>query len=192
MANSIGYARVSTGDQSVDLQTDALSAAGCARVFTEVGSGASTRGRSQLAAALEYLNPGDTLVVWRLDRLGRSVKDLVTMVEDLQARGVGFRSLTESIDTTSPGGRLVFHIFAALAQMERELISERTKAGLAAAAERGRKGGRPPALTQEQVQVAVDLRERGTSIAAISRTLGVSRDTISRAIDNRATPTGGR
>ena len=186
MANSIGYARVSTPDQSMDLQTDALAVAGCARVFTEVGSGASTRGRGQLAAALEYLNPGDTLVVWRLDRLGRSVKDLVTMVEDLQARDIGFRSLTESIDTTSPSGRLVFHIFAALAQMERELISERTKAGLAAAAERGRKGGRPPALTAEQVQVAVELREGGTSIAAIARTLGVSRDTVKRAIDHHA------
>jgi DNA invertase Pin-like site-specific DNA recombinase len=182
MANKIGYARVSTEDQSLDLQTDALEAAGCVRVFAETGSGKSTKRRDQLQSALDYLNAGDTLVVWRLDRLGRSVTDLIALVTGLQARGIQFHSVTEAIDTSTPGGKLVFHLFAALAQMEREIISERTKAGLAAAADRGRKGGRPPKLTGEQIQSAIDLRDNGASISLIARTLGVSRDTARKAV----------
>jgi DNA invertase Pin-like site-specific DNA recombinase len=161
---------------------DALLGAGCVRVFAETGSGKSLKNRDQLQAALTYLNAADTLAVWRLDRLGRSVRDLIDLVDGLQQRGIEFRSLTENIDTGTSGGRLVFHIFAALAQMERELISERTKAGLAAAARRGRKGGRPAVLTAEQVEGAIELRNTGSSISAIARTLGCSRDTISRAL----------
>jgi DNA invertase Pin-like site-specific DNA recombinase len=182
MANTIGYARVSTEDQTLALQQDALQAAGCVRVFSETGSGKSTKNRDELHAALKYLNEGDTLAVWRLDRLGRNVVDLIELVTELQERGIEFRSLTESIDTSTSGGRLVFHIFAALAQMERELISERTKAGLTAARKQGRKGGRRPVLTEEQVAGAVDLRDAGASTASIARTLGCSRDTITRAM----------
>ena len=182
MANTIGYARVSTEDQTLAMQRDALLGAGCARVFAETGSGKSLKNRDQLQAALTYLNASDTLAVWRLDRLGRSVRDLIDLVDGLQHRGIEFRSLTENIDTGTSGGRLVFHIFAALAQMERELISERTKAGLAAAARRGRKGGRPPVLTAEQIEGAIELRNTGSSISGIARTLGCSRDTIGRAL----------
>ncbi|MEJ5914725.1 recombinase family protein [Pseudokineococcus sp. 1T1Z-3] len=142
----VGYARVSTIEQDPALQHDALTAAGAVRVFTDYASGATTA-RPQLTAALDYLRPGDVLAVWRIDRLGRSVTNLVALVEDLSDRGVQFRSLTEAIDTTTPGGELVFHIFTALAQMERRLISERTRAGLAAARARGRKGGRPTVMT---------------------------------------------
>jgi DNA invertase Pin-like site-specific DNA recombinase len=182
MPNTIGYARVSTEDQTLAMQQDALLGGGCVRVFAETGSGKSLKNRDQLQAALTYLNAADTLAVWRLDRLGRSVRDLIDLVDGLQHRGIEFRSLTENIDTGTSGGRLVFHSFAALAQMERELISERTKAGLAAAARRGRKGGRPPVLTAEQVEGAIELCNTGSSISAIARTLGCSRDTISRAL----------
>lgn len=181
MANVIGYARVSTGDQTLDLQTQALTAAGCAQVFTDTASVHSTQSRDELADALDYLNTGDTLVVWRLDRLGRNIVDLVHFVEDLAERGIQFRSLTEAIDTSSPGGRQVFD---ALAQMERELISERTKPGLAAAAARGREPGQPPALTVEQVAQAVDLFDSGASIASIARALGCSSDTVNRVIED--------
>jgi DNA invertase Pin-like site-specific DNA recombinase len=149
----VGYARVSTLDQNSALQTDALKAAGCERIFTEKASGAQ-RDRPELRAALEYLRPGDTLVVWKLDRLARSMRQLIETVEDLQARGIELRSLTESIDTATPGGRLVFHIFGALAEFERAVIRERTSAGLAAARERGRKGGRPPALKPKDLAAA--------------------------------------
>ena len=132
MSNNIGYARVSTTDQSTDLQVDALTLAGAARIFTDHASGATTD-RPALISCLEYLNPGDTLLVWRIDRLGRSNTDLIKLVSDLSDRGIQFRSLTEAIDTATPGGELVFHIFASLAQMERRLLSERTRAGLAAA-----------------------------------------------------------
>ena len=143
---SIGYARVSTGDQDTALQLDALRNAGCERLFEDKASGVKTD-RPGLAEAIRYVRDGDTLTVWKLDRLGRSMTHLLQTVSDLEGRGVGFRSLTENIDTTTPTGRLVFHIFGALGQFERDLIRERTNAGLAAAAARGRKGGRPAAAS---------------------------------------------
>jgi len=178
----LGYARVSTRDQDVALQSDALQAAGCYRVFVDQASG-SLDARPALTEVLDQLRPGDTLVVWRLDRLGRSIRHLIDSLVDLESRGVGFRSLTESIDTTSPGGRLVFHLFAALAEFERELIQERTHAGLAAARARGRKGGRPPRLTADQVRTARQLYERkDMTVAQIGQVLGVSRTTVYRAL----------
>ena len=138
----VGYARVSTTDQNLDLQKDALRAAGCERLFTDMASGAKAE-RPGLAQALRECRPGDTLVVWKLDRLGRSLPHLVETVRELLEREVGFKSLQESIDTTTSGGKLIFHLFASLAEFERDLIRERTNAGLAAARARGRRGGRP-------------------------------------------------
>jgi DNA invertase Pin-like site-specific DNA recombinase len=176
----LGYARVSTLEQDTTLQVRALEAAGCYRVFTESASGALTD-RPQLAAVLEHLRPGDTLVVWRLDRLGRSLRHLVEVVTGLEDRGVGFRSLQESIDTTTAGGRLVFHIFASLAEFERELIRERTLAGLAAARERGRVGGRPRKLTATKLEAAAALHASGDkSMQQIADAVGVSRATLYR------------
>ena len=142
----LGYARVSTNDQDAALQTRALSEAGCFRIFTDVMPGAAAH-RPELDKLKDQLRPGDTLVVWRLDRLGRSLRHLIDSMNELGKQGVGFRSLTENIDTTSAGGRLIFHVFGALAEFERELIQERAQAGLAAARARGRHGGRPPLLT---------------------------------------------
>src|SRR5689334_2244377 len=138
----IGYARVSTSEQNLGLQLDALKEAGCRRVFEETASGGA-KARPRLREALEFLRPGDTLVVWKLDRLARSLQQLIETIEELHKRGCGFRSLTEAIDTTTAGGRLIFHIFGALAEFERGIIRERTLAGLEAARARGRKGGRP-------------------------------------------------
>jgi len=135
----VGYARVSTQDQKPELQLDALKAAGCEKVFVEKASGAQ-RERPELTAALDYVRDGDTLVVWKLDRLARSMKQLIETVEGLEEKGIGFRSLTEAIDTTTAGGKLVFHVFGALAEFERSIIRERTRAGLDAAKARGRKG----------------------------------------------------
>ena len=149
----IGYARVSTLDQNAALQIDALKAAGCERIFTETASGAQ-RDRPELKAALAYLRSGDALAVWKLDRLARSLRQLIETVEALQARGIELRSLTESIDTATPGGRLVFHIFGALAEFERAVIRERTSAGLQAARERGKQGGRPPTLGPKDLAAA--------------------------------------
>lgn len=149
----IGYARVSTADQRPELQLDALRAAGCEQIFEERISGV-VRDRPELTQCLRTLRAGDTLVVWRLDRLGRSLKDLVETITGLQDRGVVFRSLTEAIDTTTSGGKLIFHIFASLAEFERSIIRERTNAGLAAARARGRKGGRKPKLTQADARKA--------------------------------------
>ena len=139
MGHLLGYARVSTGDQSPDLQLDALRAAGCYRVFVDTASGALAA-RPELAKVLDQLRPGDTLVVWKLDRLGRSLRHLIDTVSELERRDVGFKSLRESVDTTTPGGRLVFHLFGALAEFERDLIRERTAAGLAARAPGGARG----------------------------------------------------
>jgi DNA invertase Pin-like site-specific DNA recombinase len=179
----IGYARVSTGEQLLDLQQDALTAAGCGKVFTETASGAKAE-RVVLTETLAYLRPGDTLIVWRLDRLGRSLQHLIETVADLQARGIGFKSLTEQIDTTTPGGKLVFHVFGALAEFERDLIRERTNAGLAAARARGRTGGRPRKLDDpKKLALARQLYAGGqTDIATICQTLGISRATFYRAL----------
>lgn len=146
----IGYARVSTADQSLALQRDALGAIGCETVFEDQASGSKAE-RPGLVEALAYARRGDSLVVWKLDRLGRSMAHLIETVRDLDAKGVGFRSLTEGVDTTTPGGTLIFHLFGALAQFERDLIRERTNAGLKAAEARGRKGGRKPAVTPEKL-----------------------------------------
>jgi len=177
----LGYARVSTADQNPDLQTDALSAAGCFRVWTDTASGAKTD-RPELAAVMDALRPGDTLVVWRLDRLGRSLPHLIETVTGLEQRGVAFRSLTEAIDTSTAGGKLIFHIFGALADFERSLIRERTVAGLAAARERGRVGGRPAALSPAKKRLAKKMRADGTPIAEIAEVLEVARSTLYRHI----------
>jgi DNA invertase Pin-like site-specific DNA recombinase len=180
MGHLLGYARVSTTDQQPQLQVDALQRAGCYRVFTETASGARTD-RPTLAQVLDQLRPGDTLVVWKLDRLGRSLRHLVDTVTSLADRSVGLRSLQEAIDTTTPGGKLVFHVFAALAEFERDLIRERTSAGLAAARVRGRHGGRPSVMTADKLRVARELYGSGQyTVAAIATTLGVSRASIYR------------
>lgn len=178
---NIGYARVSTGDQTLDLQLDALTKAECGRIFTETASGAKSD-RPVLKEAIAYIRPGDTLVVWRLDRLGRSLQHLIATVTELQDRGIGFRSLTEQIDTTTSGGKLVFHVFGALAEFERDLIRERTNAGLAAARARGRTGGRPKALADpKQLALARRLYADGeTDVATICQTLDISRATLYR------------
>lgn len=174
----IGYARVSTRDQHLDRQLVALDGAGCTRVFADKLSGRDVD-RPELGACLDYLRPGDVLVVSSLDRLGRSLDDLLVIVSGLRRRGVGFRSLHESLDTSTPGGRLIFHVFASLAEFIRELIVEGTKEGLAAARARGQRLGRPPALTPEQVRHARSLlADPDNSIASIARLLGVSRATI--------------
>ncbi len=181
----IGYARVSTQDQNPQLQLDALSGATCEQVFHETATGVQ-RERPELIACLRTLRKGDSLVVWKLDRLARSLKDLVEIVHDLNQRGVGFRSLTESIDTTSSGGRLVFHIFGALAEFEHSLIRERTIAGLAAARARGRKGGRKHALSPTDVRkAAAMLSDANITKAEIAKHFGVSRVTLNAAL-NRA------
>jgi DNA invertase Pin-like site-specific DNA recombinase len=181
MGHLLGYARVSTTDQHPQLQVDALTAAGCSRVFTETASGARAD-RPTLAQVLDQLRPGDTLVVWKLDRLGRSLRHLVDTITSLADRGVGFRSLQEAIDTTTtPGGKLVFHVFAVLAEFERDLIRERTATGLAAARSRGRHGGRPSVLTAQKLRVAKEMYASGQyTVAAIATTLGVSRASIYR------------
>ena len=174
----IGYARVSTGGQKLDRQIDALTAAGCRRIFADKQSGKDTD-RGELRAALEFMQPGDTLVVPALDRLSRSLQDLITTVADLRRRGVGLTSLHEALDTTTPGGRLVFHVFAALAEFIRELIVSGTREGLAAARERGRTGGRPVVATPEIIAAARDLLPNPAhSITSIARLLGVSPGTL--------------
>ena len=182
----VGYARVSTQDQNPGLQLDALRAAGCEQVFHEKATGAN-RERPELAACLRTLRTGDTLVVWKLDRLARSLKDLVEIIEGLQGKGVGFRSLTEAIDTTSTGGRLVFHIFGALAEFEHSLIRERTMAGLAAARARGRKGGRKPAMSAADVRKAAAM----LSDPAITKTEVAKHFSVTRVTLNAALARGG-
>jgi DNA invertase Pin-like site-specific DNA recombinase len=178
----IGYARVSTYEQTLNLQQDALTKAGCTKIFTDTASGAKSE-RKGLEEALNYVRKGDTLVVWRLDRLGRSLPHLISTMTDLVERGIGFKSLTENIDTTTSGGKLIFHIFGALAEFERNLISERTTAGLTAARERGRIGGRPKALTPRQIQIAQALYDDPkNSIKEICRTLKISKATFYRHV----------
>jgi DNA invertase Pin-like site-specific DNA recombinase len=181
----IGYARISTGDQTLDLQLDALKQARCDRVFTETASGAKSD-RPQLAEAVNFVRPGDTLVVWRLDRLGRSLQHLIEVLKGLEQRGIGFKSLTESIDTTTSGGKLIFHIFGALAEFERGLIQERTNAGLAAARARGRTGGRPRVQAfqdPEKLALAKSLyAEQKRTVGSICAMLGISRQTFYRYV----------
>jgi len=179
MGKLYGYARASTLEQNIDLQVDALREAGAARVFTDHASGAGSN-RPGLNECLSHLDAGDVLAVWRIDRLGRSSADLVRLVTDLGEQGVQFRSLTEGIDTTTAGGELVFTIFAAVAQMERRLIQERTKAGLAAARRRGRIGGRPRVLSPDQVREARRMRSDGRSQQEIADVLKVGRTTVGR------------
>jgi DNA invertase Pin-like site-specific DNA recombinase len=182
MGDRIGYARVSRLDQRPELQLDALQAAGCARLFSDRSSGAVAE-RPELVRALDHLRAGDTLVVWRLDRLGRSLRHLIDTMRSLEERGIGFRSLTEGIDTTTPGGRLVFHIFGALAEFERELLRERTMAGLSAARARGRNGGRPRVMSADKTKIAREMYEsRLYTVHAIAATLDVSRATIYRSL----------
>lgn len=184
----IGYARVSTQDQKAELQTDALRSGGCEQIFEEKASG-SSRARPELETCLKVLRSGDTLVVWRLDRLGRSLTDLVEIVSVLQARGVGFISLTESIDTVSAGGKLIFHLFAALAEFERNLIRERTVAGLAAARARGRKGGRKAKMTKGDVRkAAAMLLDPHMTKTEVAKHFGVSRVTLNGALVREGFP----
>jgi DNA invertase Pin-like site-specific DNA recombinase len=174
----IGYARVSTQDQNLALQEDALKQAGCKKIIVEVASGKAGQ-RSGLDKLREVLREGDILVVWRLDRLGRSLKHLIELLTELERQGIGFQSLQESIDTTTPGGKLVFHIFGALAEFERNLIRDRTKAGLTAARARGRKGGRRKALTEDQRQLAVELYlQKRHTVQQICDMVGVTRPTL--------------
>jgi DNA invertase Pin-like site-specific DNA recombinase len=178
----IGYARVSTQDQNTELQTDALDKAGCEQIFKEKFTG-KLRERPELSHCLKTLREGDVLVVWKLDRLARSLKDLVEIIDDLNERKVGFKSLTESIDTTSSGGRLVFHIFGALAQFEHELIRERTIAGLHAARARGRKGGRKPAMSASDVKKAAAMLSDPTMTKTeVAQHFRVSRTTLNASL----------
>jgi len=178
----IGYARVSTQDQNPELQLDALTSSGCEQIFHEKVTG-KFRDRPELAACMRSLQEGDTLLVWKLDRLARSLKDLVDIVDDLNRRGIGFRSLTESIDTTSTGGRLVFHIFGALAEFEHSLIRERTIAGLTAARARGRRGGRKPAMSTTDIRkAAAMLSDPHITKTEVAKHFGVSRVTLNAAL----------
>jgi DNA invertase Pin-like site-specific DNA recombinase len=176
----IGYARISTEDQKLDLQHDALRVTGCEKIFDETASGASARlpVREEL---LEYARRGDTVVVWKLDRLGRSLRDLIEVVTALGGRGAGLRSLHESIDTTTPSGKLTFHVFAAIAQFERDVLRERTRAGIMAAQKRGAKLGRPRSLTLEQIEMARSMMANpNLSARHVAKQLGVHRSTLYR------------
>lgn len=181
----IGYARVSTGDQKLALQHDALKAAGCERIFDDHASGAKTD-RPGLTEALAYLRAGDTLVVWKLDRLGRSMSHLIEKVGELAARGVGFRSVTEQIDTTTSGGMLVFNIFGSLAQFERDLIRERTNAGLKAARERGSVGGRRPVITPDKLRKAREHIAAGLTVREAATRIKVGKTALYKALENAA------
>jgi DNA invertase Pin-like site-specific DNA recombinase len=177
----IGYARVSTVDQDTALQLDALAVAGCVKVFEDHASGARTD-RAGLRQALDYVRDGDVLIVWKLDRLGRSLRHLIETVAMLEKRGVGFRSITEAIDTTTPGGRLVFHLFGALGQFERDLIQERTRAGLAAATARGRKGGRKPVVVPEKLERARGMVAKGLTVREAAVRLKIGKTALYEAL----------
>lgn len=181
----VGYARVSSTDQNLDLQRDALDGAGCVRVFEDKSSGAKAE-RPGLQSALDYVRAGDTLVVWRLDRLGRSLPHLIETVSLLEERGVGFKSLQEAIDTTTSGGRLIFQIFGALAEFERNIIRERTQAGLVAARARGKKGGRPPKLSEKKQELLFRLYDSGEhSIGDLCSMVGISRSGLYKYLRRR-------
>ena len=175
----IGYARVSTPDQTLELQTDELKAAGCEKIFSDIASGAKTA-RPGLVQAIEYCREGqdDVLVVWKLDRMGRSMSHLIDTVKTLAQRGIGFRSLTENIDTTTPSGRLIFHIFGSLAEFERDLIRERVQAGLKSARRRGRNGGRPPVTEETKAMAQALLANKSLSVKQICERLGIAKSTL--------------
>ena len=176
----VGYARISTIDQNLDMQIDELKKAGCEKIFSDVASGAKVE-RIELQKAFEQIRKDDILVVWKLDRLGRSLKHLIQAVSELNERGIGFKSLKESIDTTTNGGRLIFHIFGALAEFERGIIQERTRAGLKAARARGRLGGRPRKMNKEKIETAQALYDARTmTISNICKQLGISKGTFYR------------
>lgn len=178
----IGYARVSTDDQKITLQKDALNQIGCEQLFEDQISGVKAK-RPGLERALQYARKGDIIVVWRLDRLSRSLKDLIDMMTNLESRGIGLKSLQESIDTSTSSGKLIFHLFGALAEFERNLIRERTQAGLQAARARGRKGGRPKALTTNKQVLAIKLyEERDCSVREICEVMGISKPTLYKYI----------
>jgi len=182
----IGYARVSTTEQHLHLQQDALNAAGCLKIFTDTISGVKAE-RKGLTEALSYIREGDTLVVWRLDRLGRSLKDLIERITELNNRNIGFKSLTEQVDTTTSGGKLIFHIFGALAEFERDIIKERTNAGLSAARARGRKGGRPRSSLSDngKLELAMQMYENRTKpVKDICKALGIPRSTFYKYLRN--------
>ena len=182
MNKKIGYARVSTEDQSLDLQRSALLAGGCEEIYEDTASGKNAN-RPELEHCKRSLRTGDTLVVWRLDRLGRNLSDLVQIVTDLEAEGIGFESLSEKIDTTSASGKLMFHVFASLAEFERSLIRERTVAGLAAARARGRKGGRRKKITAAQEkEIRALLRDPDIQVSDVAKRYGVSRTTLYRYV----------
>jgi DNA invertase Pin-like site-specific DNA recombinase len=183
----IGYARVSTEDQTLDLQRDALKHAKCGEVYEEQATGKNTS-RPQLEACIKSLREGDTLIVWRLDRLGRNLADLVALVAEFERRKINFESLTEKIETNSPAGRLVFHVFAALAEFERNLIRERTVAGLKAARARGRMGGRPAKLSGKEIKtIRALLKSADLPVSEIAARFGISRSTLYRSVF-KATP----
>lgn len=180
----VGYARVSTHDQNLDLQIEALKKIGCDKIFNEIISGTNTD-RENLNEALTYLRPGDSLVVWRLDRLGRTLKQLIELTNSLKEKGIGFMSITEAIDTSTPTGQFFFHITGAFAELERDLIRERTKAGLASARARGRKGGRPKAIDAEAFKMALILyNEKKTTVASISKQFNISKRTFYRYLED--------
>jgi len=178
----IGYCRVSTNDQNLELQLDELKKAGCEKIFQDIASGSKSE-RQGLKDAIEFARKGDVLVVWKLDRLGRSLRHLIDTVNSLQNRGIGFRCLTQNLDTTTPSGMLIFHVFGAMAEFERSLIQERTSAGLKAARARGRLGGRPKILDDEKAGIAASLYADGkTTVIQICKTLNISRATFYRNI----------
>ena len=177
----IGYARVSTQDQNLDLQTEALTKVGCKKIYNDKISGSRAE-RPGLTTALEMLREGDTLVVWKLDRLGRSVKNLVDLVGELHQQGIQFKSLTDAIDTGTPSGRFFFHVMASLAEMERELTVERTRAGLEVARQLGRKGGRRRQMTESKIESAKKLLANGVPPRDVAMNLGVSVPTLYRWI----------
>jgi DNA invertase Pin-like site-specific DNA recombinase len=181
----VGYARVSTADQHLRMQEDALKSAGCEEIYTDVISGVKSQ-RPGLEKALNYLRGGDTLVVWKLDRLGRSIQHLIQTINALQEKKIGFKSLQENIDTATSGGKLTFHIFSALAEFERDLIQERTQAGLKAARARGKMGGRPPLLDTRQVNRMVEMYdEQKNTVAEICKIYNISRPSFYNYLNNR-------
>ena len=185
----IGYCRISQDEQSLDLQEDALRDAGCQKIFSDVASGARTD-RPGLAAALEYARKGDTICIYRLDRLGRSLSHLLSIIQQLEERGIGLQSVCESLDTSSAGGRLIIQVFGAISEFERALIRERVRAGLVAASRRGRKGGRPRAIDAAKARAIRALKANGASIAEIVESSCVSRATVVRFLRDEASRKG--